>query len=442
MAEPIYHHQVDGQEVEQEDLNLLGATSGLADDRVLAELLRLAPYDGVTVAKALMPFGHRGSNWGTLVPNGASGTARVLPFRAIVGSRTKVDTSPVDAWRDIRSAVYAQSTGQGALGAAVAFAPNTAGLPRWDLVYLAFNTDMNGASRTRFVRDPGTGAITSPAVVTTLVQQLTVMVAQGTPSATPAVPNLPNDAAGTYYIPLAHVRVDANFGPTSTLLPTDILSVAPVVSIARSAGGVCLQPANQQFVPGGAALTPDRIASWASSKTRPNFFLPPEMQGGESRIIALDFSGPNPSHPTVLGVVDDSRDWRNRLFRWTCFVKAASAQGAAGFAWGSPAPPIPSQVPTARGVGVGQDVQVGFGQSFVNDVNDPPFAGGFAIYLTPPPTGGGAPQASNLAQLNTPIGLMVDVTDGKLKVYLPANANPRFVMLVWLDATAPYPNWA
>jgi hypothetical protein len=439
MAEAIYQHELDGQEVEQEDLNLLGRTAGLADDRVLAELVRLTPGDGTNVAKAILPFAHRGSNWGTLVPNGATATARVLPFRAIIGSRTAVSTSPVDAWRDIRSAVYAATTGANALGAAVAFAPNTAGQPRWDLVYLAFTPDGNGASRTRYVRDPGTGALSSPTVVTTLVQQLTVLVAAGTPSATPAPPPAPQDGGGTFYIPLAYVRIDGAFNATSTLLPSDILSIAPIVSLSRASGGISLQPANHQFAVGGAALRAYRLADGGASTPRPNFFLPPDMVGGESRLVALDFSTGNPSHPLVLGIIDDTRDWRNRIFRWTVFAKATPNGTVGGFAWGSPAAP-PNLVPSARALGVGQDIQFGFGQSFVSDVNDPPLSGGLAMLVSPAVANANPPSA--MSQVNETIGLLVDAADGKLKLYTRANANPRLVMLVWLEASAPYPNWA
>src|ERR1019366_6509134 len=45
MAEPQYQSTVNGQEVQQADLNLLGTTGGLSDDRVIAELTRLVVYD-------------------------------------------------------------------------------------------------------------------------------------------------------------------------------------------------------------------------------------------------------------------------------------------------------------------------------------------------------------------------------------------------------------
>jgi len=446
LAEPIYQHELDGQEVEEEDMNLLGTTSGLADDRALAELLRLAPFDGTNTAKAILPYALRAGDSATVVPNGATGSARILPFRAIVGSRTGVATDPLAAWRDIRSSVYAQTTGSGAFGAAASFAPNTSGLPRWDLVYAAFTPDANGTQVTRYVRDPATGAISSPTVVTTLVQNVVVMVEQGTPSATPAPPAPPGDGGGTYYIPLAYVRIAVGFSATSTLLPADLLPVAPVVSLARIAGGLCLQPANQQFVPGGAALSAASLAAWGAGGRRPSFLLSPEMVGGESRIVAIDFSSPSsPSHPGALAIVDDSRDWRKRLFRWTCFAygPAAATSNQIDFVWAGPSlwsgSHPPKFVPNASAVGVGQDIQWGFGQSFVADVLLGSFAGALAMLVNPPSASN---PPSQLAQIGETIGLIVDLNDGKLKLYLRSSTPyPPFMLFVWIDATAPFPNW-
>ena len=56
-----------GQEVEQSDINALSDAGGLADDHVLAELLRLAPFSGNGVSKAILPFGTAA----TVAPAGA-----------------------------------------------------------------------------------------------------------------------------------------------------------------------------------------------------------------------------------------------------------------------------------------------------------------------------------------------------------------------------------
>src|SRR5689334_8947870 len=106
-----FQHSLNGQSVQQADLNLLGETSALADDRVFAELFRMQPYDGATVRKGVLPFGHSASaNAGLVVPNGATGSVLVNPLRAFVGSRTAVATSAKANWRDIRSALAVGST--------------------------------------------------------------------------------------------------------------------------------------------------------------------------------------------------------------------------------------------------------------------------------------------------------------------------------------------
>ncbi len=501
MAEPIYQHEYDGQEVEEEDINLLGTNSGLADDRVLAELLRLQPFDGTSTAKAILPYALRAGDSATVIPNGATGAVRVLPFRAIVGSRTALATDPVANWRDIRSAVFAQKSSSGARGAVVSFAPNTTGVTRWDLVYAAFTPDANGAQVTRYVRDPVTGAITAPSVVTTLVQQVAILVAQGprpilipipiitpvttlaatapataataspTPTAatspatapaaspsstaaastsTPALPAVPGDGGGTFYIPLAYVAIPAGFSATSTVLPGSIFSVAPVISLARVSGTFSVQPANQQFVANGSAITAAQLATWAGG-TRPGFYMPPDMVGGESRMVAIDFTVPGYSHgggfaqPNVnnsasLAVVDDTRDWRGRVFRWMAFARGPNTVGNPGFAWQLPVPASWSLVPNAFSSGIAQDLLFGFGQSFQSDASTAGVNGGMAVRITP------LSGAGSLAAVNVIFGLMVDLTDGKLKIYLQQNptnltATPNFVIFIWLDASAPFTNW-
>src|ERR1700719_1812588 len=110
MAEDFLQLAQNGVEVEQGDINLLGSVGGLADDHVLAELLRLAPFSG-TVAKAVLPFGHTQSAAPTVAPNGASGSVVVSPFRVIVGSRDTTANIGVRAnWNDLRSGICAGAT--------------------------------------------------------------------------------------------------------------------------------------------------------------------------------------------------------------------------------------------------------------------------------------------------------------------------------------------
>ncbi len=106
MAEPQFQLVDNGQEVQQADFDLLGQTSGLADDRVLAEFLRFPPYTG-TVVKAIYPYGTSTSASAATVsaPGTASGSVLINPFRAIVGSRTAAATDALKSWRDVRSGV-------------------------------------------------------------------------------------------------------------------------------------------------------------------------------------------------------------------------------------------------------------------------------------------------------------------------------------------------
>ena len=54
--------------------------------------------------------------------------------------------------------------------------------------------------------------------------------------------------------------------------------------------------------------------------------MPPTMSGCEGRLIAIDVqaaASANWSHQSQ-GVVDDSRDWRNRVFRWHAIVNPSA----------------------------------------------------------------------------------------------------------------------
>ena len=125
-------------------------------------------------------------------------------------------------------------------------------------------------------------------------------------------------------------------------------------------------------------MGPERAAN------RPGFFLPPEMVGGESRLVAIDFTISGWSHSGPLAVADDSRDWRKRLFRWTCFARDIEPEALSpGFVGSSSAVAAQTSIPTARAAGLAQDIQFGFGQSFGSDVNDPPLNGGMAMLLNP-----------------------------------------------------------
>lgn len=100
-----------GQEVQTSDINSMSDSAALADDRVLAELLRMPPYDGSTVTKGVIPFtaetrSDSSDAFNVVSGLGVAGVIRVRPFRALVGSRTAEASDPKKNWRDIRSTIH------------------------------------------------------------------------------------------------------------------------------------------------------------------------------------------------------------------------------------------------------------------------------------------------------------------------------------------------
>jgi hypothetical protein len=417
----MYQHALNGAEVESGDVNLIAEVGALADDHVLAELLRLPPYGGA-VSKAILPF-ERGA---TVSPNGASGTVLISPFRAIVGSRdTLQNIGPKKLWNDLRSGIF---TGVATLTGEASFAANSSGFSRWDLVYAMLATDAAGASVTRFRKDPVSEQVGTVNVVRTRVQRVTVDVLRGTPAVTPAKPALPPDGGGNFYFPLAYVRIPTGFGATSTVLPADIDEVIPYLPLARTTGAATSVPANQCHKEGGTVLS-NPLFAWASaSGQRPGPYMPPTMAGLETILVPLDLfdaNAANWSHPNT-GVIDDSRDWRNRVFTWQAHVRGGANTA---FAWNGGPPPATMTPQMTLGASLGSRFALGCGQSFWPDMAFNPWSGVVSIDQA---------NATEIAQ-GARIGLYVDHADaGKLKLWVIGA--PAVRLFLWLTATAPYPN--
>ncbi len=310
-----------GQQIQQQDLNLLGELSGLADDRVFAELFRLAPFDGTTVARGILPTGHAGSltTESLINANGATGTVLVRPFRALVGSRVAASVEGRKNWRDIRS-VLSVAEGSTALNATAGITANASGNPRWDLVYASVTVDVDGPSVTRKVKDVTTKAVSSQSVATYKTATLALNVLAGTPDPSPVWPSVPADSGTTYQIPLAYIRVPNGFTASSTVGATDIATVAPVLTPRTSFGGVIAATTHHVERPAVTAM------AWGSSGTKSSLFLPSTMSGGVTLYAAFNLEDGNLSH--VSGTVFDSRDWRRRICRYTI---ATDSPG--GLAW-------------------------------------------------------------------------------------------------------------
>jgi hypothetical protein len=416
-----------GQEVEQSDLTMLSDAGGLADDHVLAELLRLAPFSGSGAAKAILPFGTAA----TVAPSGATGSVTVNPFRAVVGMRDMAaNIGTGKNWNDLRSAIF---TGPNALSMQQSLQANTTAQPRWDLLYGQLQVDAPGQQVNRYRKDLTTEQVAVVAVARSLVQTISVGVAQGS-SGGPR-PALPPDGGGTFFFPLANVRVPANFGPLSTVAPTDIEDLAPYVPLAPTTGASILVPANHQYKEGGTVLSSAAFA-WGSGGGRPGPVLPPTMSGCEGRLVAIDAlaaSSANWSHQPG-SLVDDSRDWRNRIFRWFAAVNSNAAEffpwdrnGAAG---------VPRAFGAYANLWVAGGMAFGFGQSFQPD-GYPSIP--FPVPITQVSTVASIDAANAQIPPSTNIVLYVDMNTGHMCIMIVGQ--PAVRCFLWIEATGQFPNF-
>ncbi len=454
MAEPQVYLSTAGKvltnggEVENQDLALVGQVAGLADDRVLAEVLRLAPFDGTQIYKAVVPFdyvadkigGTSASPTSTVTPSGhADGSILVNPFRLVCGSRVTAISSPpqsvLDNWRDIRSGIF---TGPGVSGdgptnsaLAVQLAANASGNPRWDLIYATISLDVQSNQVSRRLKDPASSNVTAQAVYQYLASPVTVTVVQGTPGATPTIPALPADGGGGYNFALAAVRVVNGFNSTTTLAGADIRMLATGAGYKSLRPGFQVEPATGNNDRAGTYDTNSHFA-WAagSAGSRPEPFVPPDMVGGKcilAMVTNADASSANWSHPD-RSVVDDSIDWRKRIF----LVIPQIVEGASTLA-----------TATSAAFGVNPDATGGFaplvppvlGNSLLNP-DGTLVASTFTVLLINHSLYSWVPAGAVF-------GFYVDPGDGKLKwsaAGVGSSANPGCTVCAWIFASAAMPN--
>lgn len=426
--ESQYFHSVDGQELDESDINSAAENAALADDRVLAELLRILPYDGSAVAKGILPFHIAASPAAApaapLIGSSGSANAQVYvrPFRVIIGSRTAVGTDAKANWRDVRSAIVIGTT---TLHQAITLGATSAN-HRWDLVYARVDTDQNQAGVTRYVKDPVTEAVAAQSISVRKATVVQLGVVQGSEGASPTRPALPADSAGTYYIPIAYIYVPHPFTASSTVNKGRIHEVAPCVTISEALGVPTIRPNNHAHKVGGTQLT---AVDWPTGEP-PRGYLPPSMVGGVSRIIPFGWSSGFETGHTLGGttVIDDSIDWRNRAGKW---IAHCSAGGV--FAWN----PDVSQdrVPSMNagtGANAGVTRQYGVGQSMYDDGTTLcGLAGGVLCAVQP----------SNLSAMagSSGVFLVARESDGALCAVVLAT-DPGVRLFIWLDASGQYNN--
>lgn len=419
-----------GQELQQEDVNALGELGGLADDRVLWELVRLLPGTS-TPQKVILPFGESdakklsGLTSTALVQgNTADAKVRVMPFRALIGSTTLAASSVVENLRGQRSGYH---LGASTIYGQLTINANAAGNPRWTLIYAAVTPNANGDSDSRYIKDPTSGAVSASSVVVN--KKTTVVLGQvdGAAAASPTRPALPADAAGVYNIALAYIWVPNGFGGASTVLRSAIYEVAPCVPIGAAMGVTPARPATSLNKVGAAV---DVNQSGSSNALRPGAYLPSTMMGGEKITILLQ-RGLSPLSHADGDVIDDSIDWRFRYFNWRIHARSGNT-AAAGFASDRAATGT-TPAGTASLSTQGTHYYSGAGQSFVDDNANTIAYGtsnGTAMYVT-------SAQVSQLTASS--IAIHVRNTDGALVLKL--SGTDTFQAIITLEASGPYSNY-
>lgn len=408
-----------GQQVIASDLDIIGETAALADDRVLAELFRLNPYNGSTVARGIVPHGSPSAGYAAQVAvNGATGSVLVNPFRAVVGSRTAVGTDAKANLRDVRSSI---SVGSTTLGQAVSLAANASGNPRWDLIYAGVSLDASDTSVTRKIKNPTTKVIAGASVTITKSNATALAVVAGTPAANPTLPTIPPDAGSIFYIPIAFVRVPDGFTAGSTVETRDIAMVAPILSLSHVTGGCSARVANSHNKVDLSAITATKMGLWGANSVA-NF--PKSWVGSasgvgtEQLIISLNLTTGSETHVNGA-ILDDTRDWRRRICKWWV---ATHNGGSVEAPWlpsgGNPTGGIHSLADTG---GVATTI-LGMGNTFLVDTNRR------VLQVD-------GLQSSVMAD-GTYVGLDVD-SSGRLVLNISGAPNCGFLM--WVEFSGPFP---
>lgn len=287
-----------GQEVQFVDINRLGQVASHADDVAISVGARLQPTGGSGRNRAILPFIPTGlvdNTPGTVAS--ATGGVLVRTFTAYAGSSS---TDP----SDIRTAIYQQ-------GSVTTLAAQTAGAGtfRIDLVYATLMIDQSMPGETRYVKDPVTGALTSPTVPVQKYSYVVVGVQPGVASSTPSPPATPSDPPGGVNIPLAYVKLANGFGTLTVVTDANIMDIATTVPFGA-------QPVSSAH---------DLTGSFFTGTSKSKFFCPPTALGTEQRFGGLDTSVGSINN----AILDNSIDWRNRIIR----VEAQTGAAGENFAW-------------------------------------------------------------------------------------------------------------
>lgn len=303
-----------GGAVQTQDFATLSDNAALADDRILAELIRPAVFSGGAVQKLILPSARSGrsivnyiTGSAVVIPSGAGDARTVIrPFRAIVGIPGLITSiGSLRAWRDLRSVIHhgTQTEANVSLVQHAATSVNH----RWDLIYARVDIDQPTADVPRMVKSAA-GVVSPQNVSVSVENTITIGVTQGTESGSPSRPAVPSDSGSTYYIPLAYVLLKHPH-TLSTEIPHDrIWEIFTPAYLGEATGAQSRGPANGAYSTEGFAQASD---PWDPSGGRSKSHLPPSMHGGVSRFFLVPKSLAVGTH-----LIDNSIDWRNRFVKW------------------------------------------------------------------------------------------------------------------------------
>ena len=421
-----------GQQIQQSDVNTLGKVAALGGDVALQMLLSMVPASSTgAVDKAILPLATDATpvmavNTPPLASGaGGNGSVAIYPFLAVIGSRGGESTN-LQGWKDIRTQVFVSETTGGTMRHFHPIASNASGNPRWDLVYVTMSVDTDDATVTRYVKAPTSSVGTATTVAVTQSTKLTLNTVQGTPAASPVKPSLPADSGSNYNIPLCYVRVANGFGGTTALSIDDIQEGPYVTTLANRTGLATCAPASGCYDPALPMLATRQ--PWPASGARPRAYLPPTMQGKVERIIPLDLHD-SPATAASGDVLDDTIDWRHRVFKWT-----AQLRSSRDLAWDSDATGA-LVVPDCLS---GNGTFTGLVQSFT--LNDTADVARGSLIAAIGGTSTSFDHTTSLIGASAKLAIYVDQDTGELKLF--QSGGPGCTWLFWIEATGAYVNSA
>ena len=446
------------QEVAQSDINLIAQQAATAEDLGLAQMACLAPHAGGSiyssahfVDRCVIPY--RPNHIMNLADEGPSegqspyyprhgyqslvepsaGCVIVHPFRALIGPTATTPAAPLPTELMSGTSAFAAAPTTGLADIIVTpVAPSTS-YPRWDLVYAVVTSNATLTSVSRLVKDPTTRVVTSTSVPLFTQTKVTIAIQKGTETTMTPVPGgttLPSEPSGTHYIPLAYVRIADTFVPGTTQLSTqDVVLVAPTIVPAPASGQASMRPGTTATVP-WPTLSKASF-SWKITGPRPATYLPPTMTGTETLMIPMRWdiaSNPDGTSLPELAAVDNSRDWRNRVWRSQVKVSAVTFGGELCFTPGLDGAGCPQADNPFQ-----QDI-VGSGNSFchVGSGNNP-----IVFILT-------AAQVPTLLDTGAAVAIYVDRGTGVLTSHFISGGSgvlAPFTLFIWLEASAPFANY-